>query len=233
MTVMKSTTSHNMLSGDDLQRMYHARFGERTAYRNKVWRVLIRNFFQKYVRLTDVVLDLGAGYGEFINHVRCGKKYALDLNPDMARLANPDVEVIQQDCSKPWPLPDNGLDVVFTSNFFEHLPDKQVLARTLIEANRCLKQGGRLIAMGPNIKYTHGAYWDFIDHHIPLTELSLAEALTLQRFRIEKCIDKFMPFTMSEGPQYPIFFVALYLRLPFMWRIFGKQFLVIGRKESV
>ena len=220
------------LNAEELQRIYQARFGERVEYRDKVWKVLIRDYFKRFIRPEDVVLDLGAGYGEFINNVSCGRKYAMDLNPDVAEKVAPEVGVLLQDCAEPWPLPDGSLDVVFTSNFFEHLPDKRSLARTLGEANRCLKKGGRLIAMGPNIKYARGAYWDFIDHHLPLTELSLAEAFTQEGFTIEKCIDKFLPFTMASGPQYPVFFVALYLRLPFAWRIFGKQFLVVGKKPE-
>ena len=64
------------------------------------------------------------------------------------------------------------LDLVFTSNFFEHLPDKSSLGRTLEEIFRCLKPGGRLVAMGPNIRFTGGSYWDFWDHYLPLTEAS-------------------------------------------------------------
>lgn len=233
MTDMKSGTSNLTPNAEELQRMYHTRFDGRLEYRNKVWKVLIRDYFQQLVRTEDTVLDLGAGYGEFINHVQCGKKYAMDINPDTAHFANANVEVIQQDCSTHWPLSDDSLDIVFTSNFFEHLSDTPALARTLGEAMRCLKPGGRIIATGPNIKYASGAYWDFIDHHLPLTELSLAEAFTQQGFSIEKCIGKFLPFTMASGPQYPVFFVAMYLRLPFAWRIFGKQFLVIGKKEGI
>jgi SAM-dependent methyltransferase len=122
---------------------------------------------------------------------------------------------------------------VFTSNFFEHLPNKQALSRTLAEAKRCLKPGGRLIALGPNIKYLPGVYWDFLDHHVPLTEHSLSEALIHEGLSIETCIDKFLPFTMVNGPEYPVFFIAIYLRLPLAWRILGKQFLVIGRKDSL
>lgn len=192
--------------------------------------VLIRDYFQKYIRPEDVVLDLGAGYGEFINNISCGKKYAMDLNPDTAKRVNTDVELLAQDCSEPWSLPGNSLDAIFSSNFFEHLPDAQALARTLAEAHRCLKNGGRIIAMGPNITYAGKAYWDVIDHRLALSEQSLAETLVSQGFRIQKCIARFLPFTMSEGLQYPTFFVAAYLRFPLAWRIFGKQFLVIGRK---
>lgn len=230
---MKSGTSNKTLSGEELQRIYEIRFKGRLEYRNDVWRTLIRDYFQKFVHSTDVVLDLGAGYGEFINNISCGKKYAMDLNPDTAKQVNIGVELLAQDCAEPWPLRDNSLDVVFTSNFFEHLPDTQTLSRTLAEAYRCLKRGGKIIAMGPNVTYAGKAYWEVVDHRLALSEQSLAETLVSRGFSIEKCIARFMPFTMSEGVQYPTFFVAAYLRLPLAWRIFGKQFLVIGRKGNI
>lgn len=229
--VMKSTISdRDETLGEDLQRIYHVRFKGRLEYRNEVWRTLIRDYFQQYIHPRDIVLDLGAGYGEFINNIQCGKKYAMDLNPEVVRRVNEGVTVIMQDCTKPWPLSDGSVDIIFTSNFFEHLPDKQALARTLGEARRCLKPNGRLIAMGPNIKYIPGLYWDFLDHTLPLTEHSFSEALVHQGFRIEKCLDKFLPFTMANGPQYPVFLIALYLRLPLAWRIFGKQFLIVAAR---
>ena len=61
----------------------------------------------------------------------------------------------------------------FTSNFFEHLPSKDNLSATIKEANRCLKNAGLLICMGPNIKYIGGAHWDFWDHCLPLTDVSM------------------------------------------------------------
>lgn len=212
--------------------MYEARFEGLLEYRNEVWRSLIKNYFQQWIRPTDTILDLGAGYGEFINNIQCKKKYAMDLNPDTVLRSRPDVEVFSQDSTKRWPLADESLDVVFTSNFFEHLPDKEALNRTLDEALRCLRSSGRLIALGPNIKHAPGAYWDFWDHHLPLTERSLSEALVQKGFRIETSIDKFLPFTMASGPRPPVFFVVLYLRLPIIWRIFGKQFLVVGSKRA-
>lgn len=229
---MKSGTSNKTLSGEELQRVYEARFEGRLDYRNNVWRILVRDYFQQWIRPDDAVLDLGAGYGEFVNNIQCGKKYAMDLNPDTAKQVNTGVELLAQDCSKPWPLRDNSLNVVFTSNFFEHLPDVQTLARTLTEVRRCLKYDGILIAMGPNITYAGKAYWNVVDHRLALSEQSLAKTLVSQGFSIKKCIARFLPFTMSEGFQYPTFFVAAYLRLPLAWCIFGKQFLVIGSKDD-
>ena len=85
--------------------------------------------------------------------------------------------------------------------------------------------------MGPNIKYLPGAYWDFFDHYVELSELSLSEALSNCGFEIEKCVRRrFLPYTMSNGKQYPIWTLQLYLAMPWIWPIFGKQFLVVGRK---
>jgi SAM-dependent methyltransferase len=202
------------------------------AYRNRVWEVLTRVFFNRWVAPDARVLDLGCGYGEFINNIGAGEKLAMDLNPDSRRHLRSEVRFLQQDCSQPWPLPDSSLDVVFSSNFFEHLADKEKLNATLGEVLRCLKPGGRLIAVGPNIKFLHGIYWDFYDHHIYLTEASLGEALEIEGFEIEHIAPKFLPFTMVKAPQYPMFFVRLYIALPFVWRILGKQFLVIARKPA-
>jgi SAM-dependent methyltransferase len=214
----------------DLQRIYEARFDANLDYRRAVWRVLIDDFFQQYIRSNDAVLDLGCGYGEFINQARCGKKIAMDLNPDMPRRVEARVQTLLQDCSTDWQLPDNSLDVVFTSNFFEHLPDKAALGRTLDQARRCLKPGGRIIALGPNIKHLPGTYWDFWDHYLPLTELSLREALQNRGFKIERCIARFLPYTMANGPKYPLILLRAYLMLTPVWKIIGRQFLIIAVK---
>ena len=219
-------------SAADLKRIYQARFGGNPAYRRKVWNLLVSNFFQKYVELGDTVLDLGCGYAEFIKTVRCAKKFAMDLNPDAPSYLDPSVKFLEQDCSSPWQVESDSLNVVFTCNFFEHLSDKSALGRTLDEIFRCLVPGGKLIAMGPNIKHLPGSYWDFWDHHLPLTETSLGEGLSNRGFKIDKSISKFLPYTMVKGREYPDLFLKLYLKFPIAWRIFGKQFLLIARKPK-
>ena len=211
---------------------YRNRFTGLEAYREQVWQVLTGSFFNRFVRSSDTVLDLGAGWGEFIRNVRCGEKFAMDLNPDTDTRVGEGVKVILQDCSDEWLLQDNSLDVVFTSNFFEHLPNKAALEQTLAEAKRCLKPGGRLICLGPNIRFIGGAYWDFWDHHVALTERSLEEVLKLEGFGISECIDRFLPYSMSQGSTPPLAFLKLYLKLPFAWKFFGKQFLVVAQKPS-
>jgi SAM-dependent methyltransferase len=217
---------------NELSRIYGARFEQMAAYRREVWQVLIRDLFQRYIRSDETVLDLGCGYGEFINQIRCGKKYAMDLNPDARSRLAPEVELIEQDCSTRWPFADGALHTVFTSNFFEHLPGKAALKATLEEAYRCLRPGGQLIALGPNVKYLPGTYWDFWDHHLALSEISLAEGMRSCGFVIRECIDRFLPYTMVNTRRYPMLFVSAYLRLRPAWKIFGRQFLVFAGRPT-
>jgi SAM-dependent methyltransferase len=218
--------------GAELQRIYKIRFSGREAYRVQVWRILVSQFFSHWLQPSYAVLDLGCGYGEFINTVSVAARFAMDLNPSTREHLSPDVTFLQQDCSAPWELPEASLDVVFTSNFFEHLPSKQALQSTLLEAHRCLRPGGRLIAMGPNVKFLSGKYWDFFDHQLPLTDLSLSEVLVMTGYQVERAVPRFLPYSMSQGFQPPLWTLRLYLRIPGVWELFGRQFLVIGRKDS-
>lgn len=217
---------------DDLQQEYQRRFQPLREYRRKVWRILVDEFFQKYVPPDSTVLDVGCGWGEFINQVKARRRLGMDLNPDSQQQLDPAVEFLRQDCSTPWPVAKNSLDIVFSSNFFEHLPHKVALKLTLEEAFAALRPGGKLICMGPNIKFLPDTYWDFWDHEVALTELSLREILEIIGFEVVECRDRFLPYTMVGSAPKPLWTVGLYLRLPVAWKIFGKQFLMVAQKPQ-
>ena len=98
------------------------------------------------------------------------------------------------------------------------------------EIKKTLKPGGRIIAMGPNISVLKGKYWDFWDHHVPLSDQSLCELLQIHDFTIEQSESKFLPYNMVRVKERPLFMVSLYLRFPILWKLFGKQFLIIAKK---
>lgn len=184
-------------NAQELQRIYRQRLAQTAAYRQRVWAVLTSAFFQRWISPASTVLDLGCGCGEFVNQVRAQKKLAMDLNSNVSRHLPADVQFVHQDGSQPWQIANDSLDIVFTSNFFEHLPDKECLKRTLRQVHRCLKPGGRLMAMGPNIKYLPGQYWDVFDHHTPLSETSLTEALEAEGYRVDQVTPRFLPPPLS------------------------------------
>ena len=223
------------ISPEELRLLYWNRFSARQAGRKRIWQVLGSKFFQNWIKPSDVVLDLGAGYGEFLQSIRAGRKLGVDANPQAAELWGQGIEALHFDVTKPWPVPPNSVDCVFTSNFFEHLPDKRALENCVEQVFRALKPGGILIAMGPNIRKTGGSYWDFFDHFIALTERSLCELLLLHGFRIDLCRAAFLSYSMARtNPTlltrvYPVL-ARIYLRCPFLWPVFGKQFLVVASK---
>jgi SAM-dependent methyltransferase len=220
-----------MTDQEELCRTYSIRFQGLEEYRNKVWKILVENFFGRWIPPDSRVLDLGCGYGEFINNVSANDRHAMDLNPEASDRLDPNIQFHQQDCSKPWSIEENSLDLVFTSNFFEHLPNKQILSQTIRHIYRHLKPNGRLIMLGPNIAALKGNYWDFWDHHVPLSDQSACELLELHGFAIEKSIGRFLPYNMVRIRRRPLALVKLYIRLPFIWRFFGAQFLIISQKS--
>ena len=219
-----------MRSEKHLTQIYDKRFSGHEYYRNQVWKILVKQFFSKWIRSTDHILDLGCGYGEFINNTKCEVRHAMDLNPKAKSLLDKQIIFHQQDCSASWKIDSNSLDLVFTSNFFEHLPNKESLNLTIGEIKKALKPGGRLIAMGPNIGVLKGRYWDFWDHHVALSDQSLCELLEIHDFTIEQSEPKFLPYNMVRVKERPLFMIFVYLRFPILWRIFGKQFLIVAKK---
>jgi len=96
---------------------------------------------------------------------------------------------------------------------------------------RILNLGGVLIILQPNIRYCYKEYWDFFDHYLPFSDRSLVKALHMVGFKIEQVLPKFLPYTTkSKIPQNP-FLVKIYLKLPFIWKLMGKQMFILGRKN--
>jgi len=216
---------------DDLAALYRARFSEADrARKDAIWKVLCEDFFQRYVPPGSTVLDIASGYGEFVRHIRADRKIAIDLNPEAMDFLPEGAEFHLRSADDLSCLETDSVDVCFSSNFFEHLPSKNVLDRVLSEALRVLKPGGLYVAMQPNLRYAPGEYWDYYDHVLPLTHLSCREAYAKAGYEVCELIDRFIPFsTASRLPQHPLL-VRLYLACRPAWRILGRQFVIVARK---
>ncbi|OZI62969.1 class I SAM-dependent methyltransferase [Bordetella genomosp. 11] len=219
------------MDGKDLAELYRVRFSQDQLPRKRaIWGVICRDWLQKFVQPGATVVDVACGYGEFINNIEAKRKIAIDLNPDARSFLGDEVEFHQCLATELGSAVRGEADVIFTSNFLEHLPDKQVLNAFLDQVMLALKPGGKYIILGPNLRYLPGEYWDFFDHHLGLTHLSLSEALQLKGFSIDTCIDRFLPYTTQGAlPTHPGL-VKAYLKLPFAWRFLGKQFFIIAKK---
>src|SRR5512147_817530 len=123
-----------------LDLLYASRFDARDeAFKARVWAILWRRIFSRWIGREDVLLDVGGGYCELANAAHARRHMVVDLNPHAPRYAGPGVEVHLGSAEEMGFLADREVDVAFSSNFFEHLPDKGSLTRVLGEIRRVLK----------------------------------------------------------------------------------------------
>ena len=217
----------------NLAALYRFRFREsERPQKMAIWKTLCENFFQRLVGDDKVVADLACGYGEFINNIKAAKKYAIDLNPDARQFLTEDIQFCLSRADVISAISSDAVDVVFTSNFLEHLKTKEECDAVLAEVLRILKPKGRFIIMGPNIRYLAAEYWDFYDHYLPLSHLSLEEGLVQAGYEVTAIIPRFLPYTTRSALPQHSFLIKLYLRLPIAWKFLGKQFLLIAQKPA-
>jgi SAM-dependent methyltransferase len=216
----------------DVSTVYRRRFGQEEVSRQRMWAVLCQDFFQRFVPRDSTVLEVGAGYCEFINAIHAKHKIAVDLNPDLANYASPDTEVHIGSSTDLSPLSTASVDVAFASNFFEHL-SRDDIARTMREVARVLRPGGRFLILQPNYRFCYRDYWMFFDHLTPLDDRSLTEALETNGFRVVHSIPRFLPYTTKSRYPKAMFLLRLYLRVPLVWRLLGQQAFVVAERDEL
>jgi SAM-dependent methyltransferase len=211
--------------------IYRRRFLE-GDHREKLalWRVLAPYLDRLFP--PGPVLDIACDRGYFIANIARSERWATDLR-DTARELPADVRFVQADgLSLADVLPAGYFAGVFMSNYLEHLATSGEVVRQLEVAHALLRPNGRAIVLQPNIRLVGGAYWDFIDHHVALTERSLVEAAEAVGLRTIEVRTRFLPYsTKSRLPKHPAL-VRAYLAFPPVWRLLGKQTLYIGERPG-
>lgn len=198
--------------------------------RRTVWREIVR-FLKPYVPAHATVVDLGAGYCDFINEVGAEKKYAVDISPELSRHAASGVTILNESAKNISSIPDSSADVVHASNFLEHIDDTD-LPGVMSEIRRILKQEGRLILLQPNFRIASARYFDDYTHRRIWTDAGLCAFLMSEGFTIELSRPRFLPFSLRSRPSlipaHPLI-VRAYIHAP--WKPFAGQMLIVARKK--
>lgn len=207
---------------------YHGSRFAADARRDVLWRSLWRYHFRALVPAGGCVLDLGCGYGSFINQVVARRRIALDAWPDFPRHLAPGVEAIVGKVPDLERVEDASVDFAFASNLFEHVPQED-FAATLAALRRKLTEQGTLTILQPNYRYAHREYFDDYTHVQVYSHVSLVDFLTAHGYEVIDVRPRFLPLTVkSRLPVWPAL-IRLYLGSPL--KPLGKQMLVRAKPK--
>lgn len=212
------------------ERIYAKRFStqERQA-KIRLWSVVVDTVFERTIHAGDTIIDIGAGSGEFL--LACTAKTRIALDPiSPASLRKYGITVFRNSFSSCPKKLYGTADIVMLSNVLEHLHSSEEMIQLLTLARRLLKLHGKVIIIQPVIDLVGLAYWDFLDHTLPITRKRLLEAMNVVHLKIVTYIPRFLPYTTKSSIPKTPWLVSLYLYVPWFLRPFAGQVLVIAEK---
>ncbi len=208
---------------------YHATRLAHDPRRAIVWRSLWKYHFCHEIRADDCVLDLGCGYGDFINSVVARHRVAVDIWPGCTRYLAPGVEAIIGPVTDLERVADASVDFAFASNLLEHLSQDEV-ACLLAGLRGKLSRGGSLTMVQPNWRYACRAYFDDYTHVSVWSHVSLADFLAANGWEVLQVIPRFLPLSVkSRLPVHP-WLIRAWLASPV--KPIGQQMLLRARPRS-
>ena len=197
--------------------------------REILWHTLWDAFFRHRVPADACVLDLGSGYGDFINNVVARRRIAIDSWPGFAVNVASGVETITGDVTDLSMIDDGAVDFAFASNLFEHLTQPQLVV-VLASLRKKLAPGGTLTILQPNYRYAFREYYDDYTHVTVWSHVALADFLVANGFEVVEIRPRFLPLSIkSKLPVWP-FLIRAYLALPL--KPLGKQMLLVARVRA-
>lgn len=194
--------------------------------RDIVWKALWRFHFSRQIAPTDCVLDLGCGYGEFINNVVSRRRIGLDMWDGAPAHLAPGVESIVSSVTELGGIADGSVDFAFASNLFEHITQGQ-FTQVLDGLRGKLSPDGTLNIVQPNYRYAYAEYFDDYTHVAVYSHISLPDFLQANGYEVLDVRPRFMPLTVKSRLPVSPALIGMYLRSPI--KPMGKQMLVRAR----
>jgi SAM-dependent methyltransferase len=190
---------------------YRGRYPELPG-RRAVWGAIAR-FVARSVGEVGTLVELGPGYCDFLNQFPAKRKIGFELNPEMKRFAAEGVELRIESALALRRLPPGSVDLLFASNFLEHL-EAEELDELLPAVRRALGPGGRLILLQPNHRLCAEHYFDDPTHRTVFDDGNIGEWLARHGLRVVTLVPGLLPFSMNSRLPKWGWLTALYLRLP-------------------
>lgn len=193
---------------------YHAVHLTHDPARAVVWQVVAEHL-APWIPAESRVVEIGAGYCDWINNVKARRRVAVDVWQDLPKAAASGVEPVVLDIATGMrSLGEGQFDVVLASNLLEHF-EPEAASAVVADVAALLRPGGRFIVIQPNFRHAYRHYFDDYTHRTIFTDTSLATLLRSHGFRPSLVQPKFLPYSLRDtsAPISP-WLVRAYLRSP-------------------
>ena len=194
--------------------------------RDVLWQTLWDACFKPMIDPGDCVLDMGAGYCNFINAVTARRRIALDLWDQFPQHLAPGIEHHIGPVDDLGFLDDGAVDFAFASNLFEHLTQAD-FGKVLAALRHKLSPRGTLTIVQPNYRYAYKEYFDDFDHKSIYSHTSMRDYLVANGFDVFHVEPRFMPLSVKGRLPVSPFLIRAWLASP--WKPIGKQMLIRAR----
>ena len=208
-----------------------AYFETRLTYDKKrkvLWDTLADAVFQPYIGPDHTVVELGAGWCDFINSVSAKRRVAVDIWSGVEEQAAPGVETIVGSADELTELGDTSVNLIFASNLLEHLTHEQI-DKLSNEAQRVLVPGGRLVLVQPNYRLCAKNYFDDYTHISVWSDIGMSTYLESRGWELERVEGRFLPLTVKSRLPVSEKLIRAYLKSPVKPK--AGQMLVVARQR--
>ncbi len=194
--------------------------------REILWQSLVKFYFSRLIDKNACVLELGAGYGNFINNVTAAQRLALDIWDEFPNYLAPGiVSHVGRVDDLAW-VPDGSVDFVFASNLFEHVT-QDAFASVLCQLKTKLAPGGTLNLLQPNFRFAYREYFDDYTHTTIYSDISICDFLNANGYEVLACHPRFLPLTIKSRLKVSPVLIRAYLLSPI--KPLGKQMFIRAR----
>ena len=194
--------------------------------RKVLGRALWRYYFNRQIAPDDCVLDIGCGYGTFINEVVARRRIALDSWSEFTKYLDPGVEAVFGSAVEVGSLVKGQVDFALASNLFEHLTQSELI-RLLEGLRGLLYPKGTLTVIQPNFAYAFREYFDDYTHVSMYTHVGLSDLISANGFEMIEVRPRFLPFSLKSRLPVSETLIRAYLASPV--KPLAKQMLIRAR----
>jgi SAM-dependent methyltransferase len=196
--------------------------------REVLWHTLYLHHFSRLISESDCVLELGAGYGHFINRVVARQRIAVDQWDGFLKCLQPGIDGRVGNVTDLSFLAPGSVNFAFASNLFEHITQED-FAAVLFQLKNVLASDGTLNILQPNYYYAYRDYFDDYTHRSVYSHTSICDFLEANGYEVIECRPRFLPLTVKSRLPVSSVLIRLYLSSP--WKPMGKQMFIRARAK--